>query len=70
MKKVKIISYASNICWWYGCINQTYDVLEIDDSHGYIKIRITYVEKGFEDEPFEIEGWINPVHVEEVKENT
>jgi hypothetical protein len=67
MKTVKIIGIASEICWWIDCVGQTSPVLEIYEPTGFIKIRLTRREKGFEDEPYEIEGWIDPQYVEMIE---
>jgi hypothetical protein len=68
MKKVKIIGIASEICWWINCVGQICPVLEVYEPTGYIKIKVIITEKGFEDEPYEVKGWIEPQYVEEVLE--
>jgi hypothetical protein len=58
-----ITKYASEICWWIGCLRQICPVLETYEPTGFLKIRVMRTEVGFEDEPFEFEGWIDPTCV-------
>lgn len=67
MKKVQIISYASEICWWMGYVGQVCPVLEVYEPTGFIKIRVIMTEKYFEYEPFPVEGWIPPEYIKVIE---
>lgn len=69
MKEVKIVGVASEICWWRECVGQQSPVLDTYEPTGFIKIRVTVTERGFEDQPYQKEGWISPEYIEEVKGN-
>ncbi len=69
MGKVQIVSYASEICWWIGCLGQISPVLEVYEPTGYIKIRVTRTQEGFEDQPYAIEGWIPFEHAKEMEDD-
>lgn len=60
----KITGYASEICWWQGHIGQEVPVLDVYEPTGFIKISITRTQQGFEDQPYEIQGWIPPEFLE------
>jgi hypothetical protein len=59
MKRVKIIKYSSDICWWTDCIGQESDVLEVYEPTGYIRIKVTKTDPNVLIDPtYELEGYI------------
>jgi hypothetical protein len=66
-KKVRITKYASDICWWQGCLGQESEVFEIEPTE-YIKIKVNKTDPRVIEYPtYEIEGWI-PLECVEVIE--